>query len=763
MRQRGLVIEGPGLGRMNVQAIRARVLTGCSLVAIATVALAASPSAAQTADPDGAEAATLDEIIVTAQRRSQALDEVPIAITAVTRQALDDASIRGIDEITARAPSFTMTAMNVSQPRLYIRGAGSSEDGAAQDGSVAVFVDDVYVARGAGQAFEFLDIERVEVLRGPQGTLYGKNVVGGLINVISARPKDVPDAAGDISLGNNATLDARGYITGPLTDTLSGSLAAVVRQRDGYARNIRLNRDLEDLDLFAVRGQLLFTPSDDLTLLLSADYSSHEDNGTSRKGEGPFTTPPFGSVTGVQTTDDPRESESPRVTFQDRTVFGLTGRVEWNVGIGQLTSISAYRTSDVNLGDAFTGIGSPPYIVLDTLNLEDEEAKQFSQEVRYAFDGLFDNRLLGVVGVYYLHEDVDRVETADLISVIGSSVPSLGGLTGVSSSLQEATTKSFGTFVSGTWRFTDQLSATVGVRYTDESKDIRTAVVSVSDTDAIIAAPPTEEYDITADGSWDGLTPRISIEYQPSPMLNLYVSYSEGFKSGGFQGQAPTAAAARSPFDPEMARSYEVGAKGRLFDGRLVYAIAAFTTDYTDLQIRQNSQRPGDPLPVLRITNAGSAEAKGFEVELTARPTSWLDMWASYSSLDATYIELVDNLGVDRAGNRMSYAPESSYNIGAQATAPVGERLEGYGRIEYRWQDEFFYDPANNAVNTQESYGLLSASVGLKTEDQRWGLEIFGKNLTDELYTTHVIPFLGDRFALYGAPRTFGVRLRWNY
>ena len=740
--------------------LKRAVLLGSSCL-VASGAFA-TPVIAQQAT-EQTEAHAIEEVIVTAQRRAQRLEEVPIAVTAVSRQQLENSAIRGLDEIAARAPSFNMTAMNVAQPRLYIRGAGSNEDGAAQDGSVAVFVDDVYVARGAGQAFEFLDIERVEVLRGPQGTLYGKNVVGGLINVISRRPSFNLDAAADTTVGNYGQLEGRAYVTGGLSETVAGSLAVVSRQRDGYARNIRLNRDLEDLNLFAIRGQMLFRPSDTLNALVSLDYSKHEDNGTSRKGEGPFSTAPFGSVTAVQTSKNPRDNETPRVTYQEREIFGATGRVEWDLGPGQVTSITAFRTSEVHLGDAFTGIGSPPYLALDTLNMEDEKAEQFSQEVRYAFGGLFDDRLTGVVGLYYLHETVDRTETADLISAIGSMVPSLGGLTGISASYQDATTKSFGAFMSSTWSFNDKLSTTLGLRYTEETKDISTQVVSLEDIDNIIAAPPTEEYDISASGSWDGFTPRISIEYQPLEHLNLYASYSEGFKSGGFQGQAPTGAAAASPFDPEHARSYEIGVKGRLFSNRLVYALAAFTTEYSDLQFRQNSQRDGEPLPILRITNAGAAEASGFEAELSATVTPWLELWGSFSLLDAKYTELTDNNGLDRSGARMTYAPRSSFNVGGEGTWNVGEGHEGFIRAEYRWQDEFFYDVDNSPVNRQEEYGLLSANVGVRSANGHWTVELWGKNLTDELYTTHAIPFLGDRFVLYGAPKTYGLRVRWNY
>jgi len=734
-------------------------------VALSTlVAVSAAPALAQAPqDSQRSGASQIEDIIVTAQRRSQSLEDVPIAITALTRETLDAAAIRGVEEIAARAPSFTMTAFNIGQPRLYIRGAGSQDDGAAQDNSVAVFVDDVYVARGAGQAFEFLDIERVEVLRGPQGTLYGKNVTGGLVNIISARPKNVFDAAAEAGYGNYDAFDVRGFVTGPIANRLDGSLSAVIRTRDGFAQNIRRDEDLEDLNLFAIRGQLAYQASEDLELRLAIDYNSHEDNGQSRKGEGPFGATPFGSVTAVMSTRDPRISESPRDTYQERDVWGVLGRADFEVGPGALTSLTAYRASSVRLGDAFTGIGSPPYAVLDTLNIENEDADQFSQELRYAFDGLIGGRLQGVAGVYYLQETVDRTEIADLISVIGRQIPSLGGLTGISASYQDAETTSLGGFASASFRFTDTLSATVGTRYTTEDKDIRTQVVSLADTDAIIAAPPTEAYDVSAEGSWDGWSPRVSLEWSPLPTLNFYVSYSEGFKSGGFQGQAPRAAAARVAFNPEYAASSEIGAKGRLFDGRLGFALAAFSTDYTDLQVRQNNQLPTDPLPVLRITNAGEAKATGWEIELTATPAEGLEMWASYGSLDAEYVRLIDNTGANRAGNRMIFSPESTYNVGAQFTIPMADSHELYGRMEYRWQDKFYYDPANNAVNTQSAYGLLSGAVGIKTSDGRLGLELYGKNLTDELYTTHVIPFLGDRFAAYGAPATYGLRVRWNY
>jgi len=730
--------------------------------AVSPTAFAQSAEARQDNASDHADVGIAD-IVVTAQRRQESLQDVPMSITALTSESIQAGAIRGVEEIAGRTPGFTMTAFNVAQPRLFIRGSGSTDDGAAQDNSVAVFMDDVYIARGSGQAFEFLDIERIEVLRGPQGTLYGKNVVGGLINVISRRPSRTMDAAGEISYGNYNALDLRGYVSGPVSDTLAVSFSGVRRSRDGFARNIRLNRDLENLDLVAVRGQLLWTPTPDLDVLIAADYSNHSDNGQSRKGEGPFTTPPFGSVTAVQTSTDPRESESPRVTYQERRIFGTLGRIDWRNELGTLTSISAYRTSKVNLGDAFTGIGSPPYPVLDTLNIEQETAKQFSQEVRFATNPFLNDRATAIVGLYYLKEDVDRTEIADLISVIGSRVPSLGGLTGISGSYQLATTESLGAFASATFKITDRLGITAGIRYTHETKDIHTTVRSIADTDNIIAAPPTEAYDIRARGSWNGFTPRVALTYEFSRAFNLYASYSQGFKSGGFQGQAPNALAASIPFNPEYAKSYEIGIKGKLFDNRLTFALSAHHTDYDDLQVRQNAQRPEDPLPIIRITNAGAARARGVELDLNARPTSWLTLWGSYGYLDAKYVRLTDNTGKDRSGNDMVYAPRNTYNIGGEVELPVSDTAVAFARAEYRWQDTFYFDPANDLVNTQQGYGLLNGAIGTRFADGRVTAELWGKNLTDKLYRTSNIPFLGDRFVTYGAPRTYGVRLRFSY
>jgi iron complex outermembrane receptor protein len=711
------------------------------------------------AQNDGA----LEEIIVTAQRRAESLQEVPIAITAFTSEALERSRITSMEDVVTRTPNFTMTGFNAGQPRLFIRGIGSTDDGAAQDNSVAVFVDDVYIGRGTGQASEIYDLARVEVLRGPQGTLYGKNVVGGVVNLVSARPDQETEFKTDLTLGDYDLLEFKAMLNGAITDKTSARVSLISSDRSGYGENIVTGSDLDDRQFLGVRGKILYEHSETFQMLLSGDYSEHSDNGVTRKGvTGDFGGAPFGSVTAVQTSLDPRVSETPRDTFQKIKLAGFSAHLTWTKDWGTVTSITAFRNSDGEIQDAFTGISSPPYALLDTRNYETDVADQFSQELRLAFGG-GDSKFSGVAGVYYLAEDVDRVEVSDLESAIGEALPFvLGGLLGSSGTWQEAQNDSLGVFASVSYEFSDRWSGTVGGRYSSDEKTIATEVRELRDGGGgefgFIAAPPTETYSIAAKDDWNAFTPSVSLAFAASDQSNFYLSVSKGFKSGGFQGQAPTARAAETPFDPEFAWNVELGAKTTWFDDRLMVNAAIFTTEYEDLQVRQNATTPDNPLPVLRVTNAADAEASGIEIDFIARPIPQLDIWGSFSVLDTEFQNFIDNTGLDVSGNSMLFSPETQYNVGIQYTADSGF----FARVEYRFQDEYFDDPANLNVHKHESNGLLDAGIGMSFAEGRWEVELWGKNITDELYTTHNIPFLGDRFVLWGAPATYGLTLKYR-
>jgi len=725
----------------------------CSLIAFGS-----APLAAQVAE----EPNVLEEVTVTALRREESIQDVAGAVTAFSSDAIDRMHIVTVEDIALRTPNFTMSEFNIAQPRLFIRGIGSTDDGAAQDNSVAVFLDEVYLARGGAQAFQLFDLERIEVLRGPQGTLYGKNVVGGVVNVITAKPQQEFAARGELSYGNYSKLQAKGMINGGVSDQVAVRVSFIAEDRDGYAENIVTGKEMEDRQFYAIRGQLLWEPSEKVSVLIAADHSDHKDNGLSRKGEGPFGPTPFGTVTAVLSSTDPRESESPRYPYQRRELSGISANISWETGIGDLTSITAYRESDVDLMDAFTGIGSPPYIVLDTANTEIETADQFSQEFRLAIES--SDKLNTILGVYYLDESVDRTEISDLESVIGTLLPdALGSLTGSSASYQLADNSSLGVFASVTYDFSDRLSTTIGGRYTWEEKDIHTSVVSLRDVGCCIAAPPTEEYDVTATEDWDAFTPSFALEYAFSDQVNSYLSISKGFKSGGFQGQAPTGDAAETPFDPEYAWNYELGLKSMLLGRRLMLNMAVFYTDYSDLQVRQNAARPGEVIPILRITNAASAEAKGIEVEWNASLARGFNIWGSYGYLDTEYGYFIDNTGTDVTGNQLQFAPEHQFDFGARLSGSINERTELFGQVQYSWQDDYFTEPPNAPVHLIESYGLLNASFGVLFDDGKWRLEAWGRNLTDEVYQLHIIPFLGDRFATYGQPRTYWLTLAADF
>jgi iron complex outermembrane receptor protein len=703
---------------------------------------------------------TIEEVVVTANKKQESLQEVGASITAFTSTSLENMGIMSAEEIALRTPNFSMSAFNIAQPRLFIRGIGSTDDGAAQDNSVAVFLDEVYIARGAAQLFELFDLERIEVLRGPQGTLYGKNVVGGVMNVLTKNPVNEKEYSVGLTAGDYGETNFKFMANNPMSDALSNRTTLISKNRDGFSRNILTNQEMDNKDYLGFRTKFLYEV-EGITLTLSADSSEHEDGGQSRKGE-PFGPWAFGSsVTAVLTSTNPRESESPRTTFQKQEISGVSAKLVMDTAYGTFTSITASRESDTNLLDAFTGVGSPPFLVLDTANAEIENAEQFSQEFRLDID--VNDQLDLMLGYYYLSEDVNRTETSDLESLIGSMVDALSSLRGKSGSYQIAENETTGIFINGTYNLSEKLSATLGIRRSTDEKTIRTSVVDIRSVGSKLAAPPTEVYDIRASEDWDATTPSFLLKYDFSPSVNLYGSVSKGYKSGGFQGQAPTGAAASTAFNPEFAWNYEFGLKSNLLENRLMLNISTFSTDYEDLQVRQNATKPGETIPILRITNAAEGEVEGLEIEWNAVFNERFSSWGSIAYLDSKYLNFIDNSGADVSGNALQFAPEQQINIGLRYENSYGQNTTFFSQIDYTWQDEYFTEPGNAPVHLIADYGLINARLGWVVGDGKWKVELWGKNLSDELYQMHIIPFLGDRFATYGPPKTMGasITLQW--
>ncbi|TVS15090.1 MAG: TonB-dependent receptor [Gammaproteobacteria bacterium] len=657
-----------------------------------------------------------------------------------------------------------MGRFNAVQPQIFIRGIGSTDQSASGDQSVGVFIDGVYMGRTGFVDLDFFDLDRVEVLRGPQGTLYGKNVVGGAINLITERPSETFDARLEASIGNFDRRSLRGLVSGPLAETLAGKLSLSWTERDGYATSATTGQKLSDEDNVTVRGSLLFTPRDDLDLLVTADYSRDRLAGNNRECLGeqfiffPWFAPgsPFAPS---PCSPDPFLNEKTVDGFQDRDVGGMSATLTWDSNLGEVTSITAWRKGDYDIQEDFSG-SDAPLVVRNAI----DEIEQFSQELRLA-DQTEDGRFNWLVGAYGYRADIERIENNDfsgndvpiallLLEVPPGTVPSFNTFY-----FQENKTTSYALFGQGTWAFTDDVNLTVGARYTYEKKkaDIRGA--GFDPTGGFLAAP----YDISASKSWNAFTPKVTVDWRPRDEVMVYFSVAEGFKSGGFNGTAPDGIAASTPFDQEEARQFELGLKSELLDRRLRANLTAFHIDYDDLQVFQLVDGAR-----LIVDNAADARSRGIELEMLAQLTSAFSLSGHYAYLDTKYKDFINEAGVDFSGNRLTRAPKHSYNIGATYRADLDARLGLTLHAEYSHRSRVFYDPSNFALIGDSGRGLLDARAVLSLRDHNVDISLWGRNLTDKVHVTQAIDGRGpfnlsqNAAGVIAEPRMYGLTVTWR-
>lgn len=725
----------------------------------------------------------LEEIVVTAQKKAENLQDVPIAISAFSGDFIDDEGITTIDDMSDITPGLTVSRFNIAQPQIFIRGIGSTDDSAYGDQSVGIFIDEVYIGRAAGADLNLMDLERVEILRGPQGTLYGKNVVGGAINVVTAKPTHDFSAKVMVELGDYSREVVRASINGGLSDNVAGKMGVSSTRRDGHSKS-SLGGRLSDEDNLSGYGQLMIDPGDNSSLLLAADYSRDRASGNSRDSFGeqfvffPWFAPgsPFAAS---PKSPDPFVNEKTVNGFQDRDVWGLSATYNWQSSLGEFISITAYRSSDLEFQEDFDG--SDANMVINNV---DEDANQFSQEFRLS-NVSDDGRLSWLAGLYYYEEEVDRVDNNDFrgndTAAFGtpSPVPGLSwgqflpalGQTGwgvASFNIffdQYNETTSYAIFGQFDYQFTEALKLTVGGRYTVDSKDADIRGTGFDPTGGFLAAP----YDVSVDETWNDFSPKVSLDYWVNDNAMLYASYSQGFKSGGFNGSASSRGVAERGFDQEEATQYEVGAKTRLLNNRLQLNLTGFLIDYTDLQVFQ--LKDGAELV---IDNAADAESKGIELEATAALTETVRLIANYAYLDAEYDDYIAESGADYSGNTLTRSPEHSYNISLVKNI----LLSGIGRltfkVDYSYQDEVFFNadnyrtPNGDILVGSDDYDLWDAYAILEIANTGLEVKLWGKNLGDEQYRVHGIDGRGpfnlsqNSAVVYGMPRTYGISLTWN-
>jgi iron complex outermembrane recepter protein len=732
------------------------------LCMVSALALAGESAAfAQAAGVSDSE--QIDDIVVTAQKREQTVQTVPIAISAVTASELERRSATNITDIVSKAPGVEVTTSSQGggNAGFFIRGIGQFDFIATTDPGVGVYLDGVYIARTAGGALDLLDIDRVEVLRGPQGTLFGKNAVGGAISVYTLAP-DATEASGKVlaRVGENYRMDVGGTINLPLVaDKLAVRFSGLTKNQRGYGKSLFDGQKMNGTDQLIKRGALRWTPSSAFSAELAADWTHvNEDekmavvtaiNSTS------FVTIPqnqFALANGLQPYDDRFLSPSSYRNYSGfhpgnkSDIWGTRLTLSWDIGGAELKSITAYRDLKTSTGLDFD---ASPYPLGD--QTVDDDQNQFSQELVLTGKALAD-RLDYAIGGYYLRE---KGFSAIYLPLSYAQNPD-GFDTYTTNDFKNRTAA---VFAQGTYKLTDGFSVTAGGRYSYEKK-IDT-IETYANKFFIDFVPPTRQSD-----SWKFFTWRLAAQYEFNRDLMAYASAATGFKSGGFNGRAQSVSTFLA-FDQEKAITYELGLKSRLFDRRVQFNAALFQTDYKNIQTTLNLPDPATGVTINVVGNPADARIRGAEVEGLALIGRGLSIDFSGTYLDNQYRNIVAGADIDKS-DKLPDTPKWALNAGGQYQfgVPVaGEDTKVTARLDWSYKSSFHFNAQNSIYNFQKGYSVFNGRLGIGSEADGWNLALYGKNLFDKRYATHKEDLMAFVYAiaLPAPPREIGVEFTKSF
>ena len=758
-------------------AIRAMLLAGVATVSLPNSALAQKqPVQEKQAAPAASPAASADDetIVVTARRTEENVQRVPGAISAFSEKSLDRIQATDTTGLQGAVPNLNIVQGRGSSnaTNIFIRGIGQPDALQTFDPAVGVYVDDVYLSRIRGNQLDLLDVDRIEVLRGPQGTLYGKNTIGGAIKFVSRKPGQELRATGSVAYGSYDQLEFKGALSGPFTDKFAAGIAVMRSKRDGYVEDSADDREYTDKDSIGARAAFAFTPSSAFRVDLTADYS-HDDaalnvgrpvnNLTTFSGGVLVVTDPVGSGKyhwkGRTTPGLPNSTELKHYGFAGTAALDVTDKLT-------LKSITAYRRLNT---DDFVDIDATQYEVGDVFVGVNQ--KQFSQEFQATYTG---DKLNAVFGLYYLNEDMKSHQEAYADDLLGPAFFNSGFLRTVDDQLN---TKSYAAYGNASYEIVPNVRLSAGLRYTKETKDyFRTTSTFFSLLPAFNATyafgPPK--------GKWSDWSPMASVDWQVNPSTMVYLRAAKGFKSGGFNGRANSVSES-TEYDPETVWSYEAGFKTTVAS-QLRLNGAIFTGSYKDFQARvsglDDDPVTGLPQPKLSVLNAGKLRIRGAELEAAWTPIDRLLIDGQLGYLDAEYKEFDDarftNFGGSRAFQTPAFAPKWTLRLGSQ----YGFDLGGSGSItvgaQTRYKSRTALAVDNTLTNTdieveglfQDGYWVHDARIVYETEDKHFALGLYGNNLSKRAYKTDAQEFssVGSiRTVYYGAPRTFTLRFTARY
>ncbi|WP_136161217.1 TonB-dependent receptor [Sphingomonas flavalba] len=744
-------------------------LASCALVAAGglTTEGALAQGGAPVAD---APAIASDDIVVTARKRAESLQDVPISISAFSGQDLEDRQVGSIDRIAAFTPnlSFNPSASvsgSNSAAAIFIRGIGQGDFSLNADPGVGVYVDGVFYARSIGSVIDALDLERVEVLRGPQGTLFGRNTIGGAINLTTQRPGTSFGGKVEAATGTDNLVRLRGSVDLPLGEGLLTRISAMYANQDGYVRKVLTGDRLGDTNSFNIRGRLVATLSDNVELDISADYARERENGAPltlvdnnengsfpafhNAGVGAPCFPAPGSLQDPRCYNGQWLPSNPFVTYatgrtkSDLDAFGISGTLSVDLGDYLIKAITAYRKIDAQFG---RDEDHSPIMIAETFNSPFKH-RQFSQEIQ--FNGsAFDDALSWVTGLYYFEEsgrDNDNV-TFNLVALQS------GG---------RIDNKSYAAFGEFDYRLAPGLTATLGLRY---SKDIkRWAPDQFVKTSAIGIPSGTLVQPLTvARISTGEATPHAVLKYEAASNFTTYVSYARGFKSGGFSQRIFPPRPDIPSFQPEYATVYEGGLKFHTLDNVFRLNAALFHTDYKDMQVFVSP--PGTPGTI--TANAARATIDGAEVELFLRPTPGLTLQGGIGYLDAGYKTLGAFVIGITPDSRLPYTPEWALNAALSYEHDAWSAGSLNARIDWSYTSATYTDAANTAALRQAGYHVVNANIAFRPAGSTVELYAAVQNLFDQTYFTGGYADLNDlgiAEAAFARPRNWTVGVKMQF
>ena len=714
-----------------------------ALLASAALIGAVAWSGSAVADDAAADAPSVEELIVTAERRETNLQETPIAISAFSAQTLADRKIDNIRDLAGSVPNLSISRVTISHTtQTYsLRGVGESDP--IQEPVLAVYVDDVYIPRQIGSMVEFNDLERIEVLRGPQGTLYGRNSSAGALRIITRDPGRELRLKGEVGLGNFGAVDVRALVEGPLTDTLSGSFSYIHHKRDGVTDDPTLGHDVNRINLDAYRAKLRWTPNDRLDALLTINALRDRSDTRSyipvRQPGGVFDkTKSYSEVPPPQDLD--QISGSLRITYD------LSDRL-------QLKSISAYGGFNLNPVN-YDNDGEAALIQKNLIHYNDQ---YYTQELQLNGDY---GAVNFTTGLFYLHERfyVERDGYSRRNAQNTNPVTTPGNYNFLRAH-NVTNTDAYAVFGEATWSISEKLKLTGGLRWTNEEKTFTfdNAVLNLAGQ---VVAPSIKG---RSQKIWSAITPKLSVQYAWTPDVLGYLTYSKGFKSGGFDNRATRLDLATLPFAPEDVITYEAGLKSELLDHRLRANLAVFYNDYQNLQVSFY-----DPIYVgSRRGNAGQAHSYGVELETDARLSEQLSAQFSAGYLFAVYDEYkgAGGAGVDADGNRLTNSPRWSLSGGLTWDVPI--EIPGALRlgVNAQYQTKTYSNaiPSPGGQHTIPAQGFLNAVASWTSPDPHWSLVLSGRNLldSDRPVSATYTPSTGVYYQNFPDPRTVLLTLRY--